>query len=148
MQKIGFVLGCLILLNWACGEKKTKEEAAAEVTIQTTEVMKSSEKIKQVQQEIQVKADLVGDKVNDLPDTANLTRVFKGRSRLDMGLEQGDQLTKDLQQLSADYAAGKVSSKEYEERYKTLQEAVRVYNESVDQAVQYLRNLMESADKN
>lgn len=130
MRKILVVLGCVVLLSEACSEGKTKEAATTEVTAQAAEITKSSEEIRNAQQAIQAKVDALGDKVNEVPDTSRLGITLNGRYKLDKILERGEQIKKDLQQLSADYAAGKIDAKAYEEQYKALQVQAEKYAET------------------
>lgn len=127
MQKTALILGCLVLLNWACGQKKTTEEVTTEVTAQKTEVMKATEKFESARAALSAKVDAMGSSVKDLPDTSFLSRVIGGSGRFDKAREDAQKLTQELDQLSADYAAGKVEKKEYEERYKKLMEDVEKF---------------------
>lgn len=130
MRKILIVLGCAWVLIEACSGGKTKEEASSEVTVQATEITKSSEEIRKLQEAIQAKVDALGDKVNEVPDTSKLGRTLNGRYKLDAILERGEKIKKDLEQLSADYAAGKINAQAYEEQYKALKAQADKYAET------------------
>ncbi len=127
MQKLVFILSCVVLLGWACGGKN-KAEVASEIAAETAELDKSSEVVKNAKQGILTKVESQGG-TDSLVKGSKLWRYSKAIHRFDEIVKDGEKIKQDMEQLALDYAAGKLKESEYNQQFKILQEKAKKQEE-------------------
>jgi|GEM_PF-5617764 len=141
MQKLVFILSCVVLLGWACDGKKKAEEAS-KLTAETATLAKAVEQVRNAQQTVEKKvADMGG--IDNIPDSSRMKMMAKAKIRFERAVSKGDEIKHDMEQLASDYTAGKITDEAYQQQLKVLREAATKYQLQAERTVEEVEKAVQ-----
>ena len=110
--------GLLVSGMISCGDKPKTEKITA-VQTEAQQAAQATEEIKKGMAQVQAKMEQYGS-IEAIPAGSTFERLISSRAKEDAMQKMGEDLQAELNTLAADYASGKITEEQYEERHKVL----------------------------
>lgn len=118
IRLIQFLAFVLMVVVSACGDKP-KPEKITVVQTEAQEAASATEELKKGFTQVQTRLEEYGS-IENIPEGSQFERLIASRSKEDAMQKMGEELQAELSTLAADYASGKITEEQYEERHKIL----------------------------